>query len=109
MLKLLKSDLIAEISELSLFDSNQLVNLLSTGPEITQVWALWVKSSVQALGLEELLAADETGEELEPSHVAHIQLVPHVKDIVYHPVVAKILITEYSFNLLEQVWSISIE
>ena len=58
---------------------------------------------------EKLLAADKTGQEFKTRPVAHIQLMPHVKDVIDHAVVTKTLTVEHSVNLLEQVWSISIE
>ena len=68
-----------------------------------------MQASVEALCIEQLLAADEAGEELKTRSVADIQLVPHVQDVIEHAMVAETLALEHSVDLLEQIWRISVE
>lgn len=98
-----------EVAELPLLDADEFVYLLSACPEVGQVGAFRVQASVEALCIEQLLAADEAGEELKTRSVADIQLVPHVQDVIEHAMVAETLALEHSVDLLEQIWRISVE
>lgn len=64
---------------------------------------------VEAFRREELLAADEAGEEFKPGAVTDVQLVPHVEDVVNHSMVTEAFIHEHPFDLLDQVRCVSVK